>query len=83
MFLKVNRILQTMAGTTLAAALMAGAQTPAPAPDAAAPAAPAAPAAAQAPAPAPAAPAAPPTWSVGPMDLSGFIDGYYSFNTNR
>ena len=28
------------------------------------------------------APAAP-TWSVGPMDLSGFIDGYYSFNFNR
>lgn len=32
---------------------------------------------------APAAPAAPPTWSVGPMDLSGYIDGYYSFNFNR
>jgi hypothetical protein len=77
MFLKVNRILQTMAGTTLAAALMAGAQAPAPAPDAAAPAP-----AAQAPA-APAAPAAAPTWSVGPMDVSGFLDGYYSFNTNR
>ena len=28
-------------------------------------------------------PAAAPTWSVGPMDLSGFIDGYYSFNFNR
>ena len=53
--------------------------TPAPATDAAAPAA------AQAPAPAaaPAAPAAAPTWSVGPMDLSGFIDGYYSYNQNR
>ncbi|HEY1768141.1 MAG TPA: porin [Terracidiphilus sp.] len=73
-----------MAGTTLAMALIATAQTPAPAPDStstAAPAAPAAPAA-QAPAAAPAPPAAP-TWSVGPMDLSGFIDGYYSFNTNR
>ena len=35
--------------------------------------------------PAPPAPlsAAAPTWSVGPMDLSGFIDGYYSFNFNR
>lgn len=81
MYLKVNRILQTMAGTTLAAALMfgasmAGAQTPAPAPSSdSAPAA-------QAPA-APAAPAAAPTWSVGPMDLSGFLDGYYSINTNR
>jgi Putative beta-barrel porin-2, OmpL-like. bbp2 len=67
-------------------ALMAGAQTPAtPAPTPAttpAPAPAAAPAAAdQAPA-APAAPAAP-TWSVGPMDISGFIDGYYSFNVNR
>jgi len=83
MYLKVNRILQTMAGRTAAAALMsgalmalgstAGAQTPASSdstPPAPAPAAPAAPAAA-------------PTWSVGPMDLSGFLDGYYSFNTNR
>jgi hypothetical protein len=78
MYLKVNRILQTMAGTTLAVALMATAQT-APAPDAA-PAAPAA--AAQAPA-APATPPPAPTWSVGPMDVSGFIDGYYSFNTNQ
>ncbi|MGA7339340.1 MAG: outer membrane beta-barrel protein [Terracidiphilus sp.] len=81
MFLKVNRILQSMAGTTLAVALMASAQTPAPAPDSAPAAAPAAPAA-QAPA-TPPAPPAPPTWSVGPMDLSGFIDGYYSFNANR
>lgn len=33
---------------------------------------------------APAAPAAsaPATWSVGPLDLSGFIDGYYSYNFN-
>ncbi len=28
------------------------------------------------------APAAPATWSVGPMDLSGLIDGYYSYNFN-
>jgi hypothetical protein len=76
MYLKANRILQTLAGSAFAMALIAGAQTPAP--DASAPAA-------QAPAP-PAAPATPPpapTWSVGPMDVSGFIDGYYSFNTNR
>lgn len=46
--------------------------------------------AAAAPAPAPAAqpaaaPAPPPapTWSLGPMDISGFIDGYYSYNANR
>jgi hypothetical protein len=57
-------------------AMAAGAQAPAaPAP---APAAPAD----QAPAAAPAAPAAP-TWSVGPMDISGLIDGYYSYNANR
>jgi len=37
-----------------------------------------APAAPAPPAPAPAAP----TWSVGPIDFSGFIDGYYSYNFN-
>jgi hypothetical protein len=66
----------------MAIAITAGAQAPAPPADAT----PAAPAAApQAPAAPPAAPAAPaaPTWSVGPLDLSGFIDGYYSFNFNR
>ncbi len=35
------------------------------------------------PAAAPAAAPAAPTWSVGPMDISGFIDGYYSINANR
>jgi hypothetical protein len=67
-----------MAGAAMAIAWVAGAQAPAPAAPAAAPAdqAPATPAAA------PAAPAAP-TWSVGPMDISGFIDGYYSYNQNR
>jgi hypothetical protein len=75
MYLKVNRILQTVAGTAIATALMASAQTPPPAPDSTPAAAPAA--------QAPATPAAPPTWSVGPMDLSGFVDGYYSVNTNR
>ena len=72
-----KHILQSMAGAAMVIALTAGAQTPeAPAPASA----PAAPTAAQAPAPA-AAPAAP-TWSVGPMDISGFIDGYYSYNFN-
>jgi hypothetical protein len=42
----------------------------------------AAPAAAQAPAAAPAAAPAP-VWSVGPMDLSGYVDVYYSYNTDR
>ncbi len=60
------------------------AATPAPAPATAPAAAPdAAPAAAQTtPAPAP-APAAAPTWSIGPVDIGGVIDGYYSFNTNH
>jgi hypothetical protein len=35
-----------------------------------------------APAPPPAA-APTPTWSVGSLDFSGFIDGYYSYNANR
>ena len=36
------------------------------------------------PAPAPAAaPAPPPTWSVGPIDFSGLIDGYYTSNFNH
>ncbi|MGO9796935.1 MAG: outer membrane beta-barrel protein, partial [Terracidiphilus sp.] len=65
----------------MAIALTASAQTPAP-PPAPADSSSATPAQAPAPPAAPAAPAAP-TWSVGPMDLSGFIDGYYSFNFNR
>jgi hypothetical protein len=47
--------------------LSAFGQTPAPAP---------------APATPPAAPA-PPTWSVGPIDFSGLIDGYYDMNFNH
>jgi hypothetical protein len=64
----------------MAIAMMAGAQAPAPPAPAPEPAPAATPAATTA--PAAAAPAAP-TWSVGPMDISGFIDGYYSFNANR
>lgn len=44
-------------------------------------AAPSAPAAAQA--STPAAAAAAPTWSVGGIDFSGYLDGYYSYNVNR
>lgn len=29
------------------------------------------------------APAAAPTWSLGPLDFSGFLDAYYSYNANR
>jgi hypothetical protein len=73
----------SIAGTALTVSLSAVAQTPAappPASDQAPASAPATPA--QTPAP-PAAPAAAPTWSVGPMDISGLIDGYYSYNANR
>lgn len=82
MHLNLIRIQQAVAATTVAFALSGGAQTtPAPAttPDATAAAqTPATPAAA----PAAAAPAAP-TWSVGPMDISGMVDVYYSDNFNR
>jgi len=80
MSMNPNRILQTLGGAAMAIAMMAGAQTPAP--PAAAPVAAPSDQVPAAPAQAPAAPAAP-TWSLGPMDLSGFIDGYYSFNANR
>jgi putative OmpL-like beta-barrel porin-2 len=77
----LDHILKIMACATMSVAMMASAQAPAtPAPAATTP--PAAPPADQAPAAPAAAPAAP-TWSVGPMDISGFIDGYYSFNVNR
>ena len=38
---------------------------------------------APAPAPAPAAAPAPPPWSVGAIDFSGLVDGYYTFNFNH
>ncbi|MGA2730742.1 MAG: outer membrane beta-barrel protein, partial [Terracidiphilus sp.] len=81
--LNLNRLMFSIAGTALTVSLSAVAQTPAappPASDQAPASAPATPA--QTPAP-PAAPAAAPTWSVGPMDISGLIDGYYSYNANR
>ena len=84
MYVKQNRILQFLSGAVMTIAVAAGAQapaTPAPASDSAPAAAPATAPAAQA--PAPADPAAAPTWSVGPMDISGLIDGYYSYNYNR
>jgi hypothetical protein len=67
----LTRIMQSTIGAAMALTLVAGAQTPA------------APAPATAETPAPAAVPASPTWSVGPMDISGFIDGYYSYNANR
>jgi len=78
MQMKRNRILQLVAGMTIGT-LMAGAQTPT--------AAPATPDAAQAPAaPAAAAPAPPPLkfpWKIGPMAITGFVDGYYTGNNNH
>jgi hypothetical protein len=67
-----------MAATVMTVSLAAVAQPPATAPSSSAPAA-----ADQTPAAAPAAPAATPVWSVGSVDLSGYIDGYYSYNKNR
>jgi len=88
MNMKPNRVLQSIVVASMAMAVIAGAQTPAPpvpasTPAAAAPAAASTPAAADTPAAAPAAAPAAPPWSVGPMDISGFIDGYYSINANR
>jgi hypothetical protein len=87
---KLNGILKAFSSASMAMVLIAGAQTPVPPMPAAtaaatAPvaAATAAPAATDAPAAAPIVPPTPPTWSVGPIDISGFIDGYYSYNTNR
>jgi hypothetical protein len=62
---------------TAVSTVSTSADTATPAQDATTP-----PAAAAAPAPA-AAPAAAPTWSVGPIDFSGLVDGYYSFNANH
>jgi len=64
------------AATVSTSADVATPDTPTPDPQAATPTPPAA-------APAPAAPAAPPTWSVGPIDFSGLVDGYYAFNANH
>jgi hypothetical protein len=86
MNLKSTRAMQWGIGVVMAMASMAMAQTatpPAPAPAPPPAAAPPTTPPTQAPAaPADAAPAAP-TWSVGPMDISGLIDGYYSYNANR
>ena len=85
MDLKPKSVLQGMAGAILSLAIVAGAQPPSTppttTPDSTTPAAP--PAAAPPAATPAAAPAPAPTWSVGPVDFSGFVDGYYSYNANR
>ncbi|HWB86320.1 MAG TPA: porin [Bryobacteraceae bacterium] len=73
-------ISKVLSVSALSLALISGiaAQTPAPAGQTPAPAASPAPT----PAPAPAASPAP-EWSVGPIDFSGLIDGYYDVNFNH
>jgi hypothetical protein len=79
MDLKPHRVVLGMAGAIMCLAIVAGAQTPSapppptPAPDSTPAAAPAA----------PAAPAPAPVWSVGTIDFSGYLDGYFSYNNNR
>jgi Putative beta-barrel porin-2, OmpL-like. bbp2 len=68
---KPNLLLTTAASALFCFAQIAAAQTSTPA----------APPPTPAPAPAP-APAAP-TWSVGGIDFSGYLDGYYGYNYNR
>ncbi|KAA6457918.1 porin [Acidobacteria bacterium AB60] len=63
-----------VAAVCAATAAAAQTQTPAPAP---------APSPAPAAAPADAAAPTPKPWRVGPFDVTGFVDGYYSFNDNH
>jgi|HubBroStandDraft_1064217.scaffolds.fasta_scaffold06633_3 hypothetical protein len=81
-----KQLLRPATGVILATGMLAAAQAPAPSTDATTPAPAAAPAAAQAPAAAPATPAPAPLkfpWKVGPMAVTAFVDGYYSYNYNQ
>jgi hypothetical protein len=75
MNLRRQNVLQSLAGGFLCLAITAGAQTSTtettPNPTNSTSTAP------------PAAPAAAPTWSVGSIDFSGYVDGYYSYNANK
>jgi hypothetical protein len=71
-----HSVLQGMAGALMCLAVVAGAQTPS------APTPPSTTAPETTPATAPAAAPAP-TWSVGTIDFSGYLDGYFSYNANR
>jgi Putative beta-barrel porin-2, OmpL-like. bbp2 len=75
MNLRPQSVLQSVAGGFLCLAIVASAQTTTtettPNPSNSTTTAP------------PAAPAAAPVWSVGSIDFSGFVDGYYSYNFNR
>ncbi len=72
--MKPKGLLQGMTGALLFCALSAGAQTQS---------TPAAPAPASAPGDQTPAPAAASVWSLGSIDFSGYLDGYYSYNANR
>ena len=76
MRMTASRILQAIAGmaATIAFLTAAPGQTPAPAPVPAPP-----PDAAQVPTPAPLGF----PWKIGPMALTGYFDGYYSYNANQ
>jgi hypothetical protein len=76
-----HSVLQGMAGALTCLALVAGAQTPAPPSTTATDSNPAT-ASSSTPAPTPAA-APTPVWSVGSVDFSGYIDGYFTYNANR
>lgn len=67
--MKANHVLPGITSALLCFAFSAGAQTAAP--SSAPPASPTPPAAAA------------PTWSIGSLDFSGYLDGYYSYNANR
>jgi len=83
---KAMVIRRSLAGAVMAFALVAGAQTTTPSPEPSSPAQTLA-QAAQAPAAAPAAAPAPASltfpWKVGPMAVTAFVDGYYSYNYNQ
>jgi hypothetical protein len=77
-----KHLLRPIAGVILSAGLVAAAQVPSTSPASA----PSPDAAAQAPTAPPAAPAAAPLkfpWKVGPMAVTAFVDGYYSYNGNQ
>jgi hypothetical protein len=69
--LKIKPVSHGLLGVLLCCSVAAFAQTQS------------APAPAAAPTPAPAPAPAPSVWSVGSLDFSGLIDGYYSYNANR
>jgi len=69
--LKIKPVSRGLFGVLLCCSVAAFAQTQS------------APAPAAAPSPAPAPAPAPSVWSVGSLDFSGLVDGYYSYNANR